>query len=178
MSDRNQQPNRPENLTRREFIRDGAVTAGIAVSVGAVGCRQEQAVKAPSPVQKTCGYSSDMKYRRLGKTDLWVSSVCMGGHWKRIETVAPKALKGDNWLGASLSDADFKKNRYDVVTRCMESGINYIDACTRSEVLAYAARLCGAAATRCSWAVPGTRRRCATRTSRRPQPCSGPWRKA
>ena len=55
----------------------------------------------------------------------------------------PRPCKGDNWLGASLNDEDFKKNRRDVVTRCIESGINYIDACTKSEVLTYAEALRG-----------------------------------
>ena len=142
MSDKHQQPNGPGNLTRRELMRDGAVAAaGIAIGVGAAGCQQEQPVQGPAAVQQTRSYNPDMKYRRLGKTGLWVSSVCMGGHWKRIETMAPKALQGDNWLGASLSDEDFKKNRRDVVTRAMESGINYIDACTKSEVLAYSEAL-------------------------------------
>jgi aryl-alcohol dehydrogenase-like predicted oxidoreductase len=67
----------------------------------------------------------------------------MGGHWKRIEKMTPSALQGDNWLGASLNDETFQKNRYDVVTRCMESGINHIDACTKEEVLTYAEALRG-----------------------------------
>jgi aryl-alcohol dehydrogenase-like predicted oxidoreductase len=57
--------------------------------------------------------------------------------------MVPGLFKGGNWLGADLNNADFKKNRYDVVTRCIESGINYIDACTREEVLAYAEALRG-----------------------------------
>ena len=67
----------------------------------------------------------------------------MGGHWKRIETMAPSAIKDGNWLAASLDDETFKKNRRDVVTRCIESGINYIDACTREEALTYAEALRG-----------------------------------
>jgi len=38
---------------------------------------------------------------------------------------------------------DFQKNRYDVVTRCIERGINYVDACCREEILAYAKALKG-----------------------------------
>jgi aryl-alcohol dehydrogenase-like predicted oxidoreductase len=144
MSTSSKRPCRHNDLTRRDFVRDGVATAaGIAVGIGAAGCQQEQAAKAPTDVQKTRSYNPDMKYRRLGKTGLWVSAVCMGGHWKRIETMAPKAVQGGNWLGASLTDDDFRKNRHDVVTRCMESGINYIDACTTSEVQTYAEALRG-----------------------------------
>jgi aryl-alcohol dehydrogenase-like predicted oxidoreductase len=140
MSDKSQQPDRPENLTRREFMRDGVVTAaGLAVGTGALACRPTQAQE----VNKTRSYNPDMQYRKLGKTGLWVSAVCMGGHWKRIEKMTPQALQGDNWLGASLSDEAFKKNRYDVITRCIESGINYIDACTKEEVVTYAEALRG-----------------------------------
>ncbi|MEN6578876.1 MAG: aldo/keto reductase [Phycisphaerales bacterium] len=140
MSSKSDQPYRHEDLTRREFVRDSVVTAaGIAAAVGALGNSKVHAQE----MAKTPSYNPGMKYRKLGKTGLWVSAVCMGGHWKRIETMAPKALQGDNWLGASLADEDFKKNRYDVVTRCMDSGINYIDACTTSEVQAYAEALRG-----------------------------------
>lgn len=144
MSTSSKRPCRHNDLTRRKFVRDGVVTAtGIAVGIEAAGCQQEQAAKAPNDVQKTRSYNPDMKYRRLGKTGLWVSAACLGGHWKRIETMAPKAVQGGNWLGAALTDDDFRKNRHDVVTRCMESGINYIDACTTSEVQAYAEALRG-----------------------------------
>ena len=36
MSSKSQQPEKPENLTRRDFMRDGATTAaGLAVGLGA-----------------------------------------------------------------------------------------------------------------------------------------------
>jgi aryl-alcohol dehydrogenase-like predicted oxidoreductase len=76
-----------------------------------------------------------MEYRRLGKTGLMVSSVCLGGHWKRIDTAVRS--EGVGWLSGSIEHPDFQKNRYDVVTRCIEVGINYIDACWSNEVIAY-----------------------------------------
>lgn len=130
----------PENLTRRQLMRDGATAAaGLAVGLGAAGSRPAPAAE----VAQTRSYNPNMEYRPLGKTGLWVSAVCMGGHWKRIEKMVPTALPGNNWLAASLDDDGFKKNRRDVVTRCIESGINYIDACTSQEVKTYAEALRG-----------------------------------
>jgi len=147
MSSKSQQPERPDNLTRRELVRDGAAAAaGLAVGMAATGCQKEQRAETPkavSAVRKTRSYNPEMEYRPLGKTGLWVSAVCMGGHWKRIEKMVPNAVKGDNWLGANIDDEGFKKNRRDVVTRCSEAGINYIDACTREEVITYAEALRG-----------------------------------
>jgi aryl-alcohol dehydrogenase-like predicted oxidoreductase len=84
-----------------------------------------------------------MEYRPLGKTGLWVSAVCLGGHWKRVDKMVPNLFKGRGWLSADLNNEGFIKNRRDVVTRCIESGINYIDACTWQECVTYARALQG-----------------------------------
>jgi predicted aldo/keto reductase-like oxidoreductase len=140
MSSKSQQPDKPDHLTRREFVRDGAAAAaGLAVGLGAIGSRQARAEDA----SKTRSYNPDMEYHRLGKTGLWVSAVCMGGHWKRVNKMVPSAFEGENFLGAKLDDEAFRKNRWDVVTRCIESGVNYLDACTKEEVKAYAEALRG-----------------------------------
>jgi aryl-alcohol dehydrogenase-like predicted oxidoreductase len=146
MSNKSQQPSRPDNLTRRELLRDGtAAAAGLAVGVAAAGCQNEQKTGTTkvAGVEKTRSYNPQMEYRRLGKTNLWVSAVCMGGHWKRVNKMVPSAFDGDNFLAAKLDDEAFKKNRRDVVTRCIESGINHIDACTKEEVVTYAEALRG-----------------------------------
>ena len=133
------QPEKKVGLTRRRFVRDGAAAAaGLAVGVSAVS---EAAKK--TDVRKTRSYNPDMKYRPLGKTGLWISQVCLGGHWKRVNKMAPNAFKGGNWLGANLKDEGFVKNRRDVVSQCIERGINYIDACTKQEVMTYAEALRG-----------------------------------
>jgi len=143
MSSKNQQPSKPEHLTRRDLLRDGTVAvAGLAVGTAATGV-QAGAAKVATDVTKTRSYNPRMEYRRLGKTNLWVSAVCMGGHWKRIEKAVPAAAKDDNWLGADIKNADFMNNRRDVVTRCIELGINHIDACTKEEVVTYAEALRG-----------------------------------
>jgi predicted aldo/keto reductase-like oxidoreductase len=70
-----------------------------------------------------------MEYRRLGKTGLMVSAVALGGHWKKL----PYAFGSE----------DFKKNRRDVISACIDCGINYVDACAGGEVVAYSEALRG-----------------------------------
>ncbi|MBN2270801.1 MAG: aldo/keto reductase [Sedimentisphaerales bacterium] len=134
-----QQPDKKAQLTRRQFVRDGAAAAaGLAVGINAAG-----AADGTTDVTKARSYNPQMKYRLLGKTGLWISQVCLGGHWKRVNVMAPSAFQGGDWLGANLKDEGFVKNRHDVVSRCIERGINYIDACTKQEVLTYAEALRG-----------------------------------
>jgi predicted aldo/keto reductase-like oxidoreductase len=72
-----------------------------------------------------------------------ISAVCLGGHWKRLNKVVPGVFKGRSWLGARLDSDGFKKNRREVVSACIDAGINYIDACTWQEVMAYSEALRG-----------------------------------
>jgi len=135
------QSGKANDLTRREFMRDGtAAAAGLAVGLGAAG---SNSAYAEGVVSKTRNYNPEMEYRRLGKTNIWVSAVCMGGHWKRVDKMVPGVFKGKGWLSADRDSSGFKKNRRDVVTRCIELGINYIDACTMQEILAYSEALRG-----------------------------------
>lgn len=128
-----------KNLTRRQFVRNGAAAAaGLTVGVNAAS---EAANR--TDVRKARSYNSQMKYRPLGKTGWWISQVCLGGHWKRVNMMAPNSFKGNSWLGANLDDEGFVKNRYDVVSQCIERGINYIDACTWQEVMTYSRALRG-----------------------------------
>jgi aryl-alcohol dehydrogenase-like predicted oxidoreductase len=61
-----------------------------------------------------------MEYRRLGKTNIMVSAVGLGGH-------------------ARSSDEE----RLEIVSRSLDAGINYIDACCRHEVVRDAKALKG-----------------------------------
>jgi aryl-alcohol dehydrogenase-like predicted oxidoreductase len=141
MEQKKEQSGKANDLTRRKFMRDGAAAAaGLAAGLGAAGCETTKVGKA---VEKARSYNPEMEYRRLGKTDLMISAVCLGGHWKRIDIMVPGVFKGKGWLTADLDSDGFKKNRRDVVTRCIESGINYIDACTWQEVMAYSEALRG-----------------------------------
>ena len=130
-------------LTRRQFVRDSAAgAAALAASVALpnivrVGNAEEL------DTASILSYNPDMEYRRCGRTGWMVSAVCLGGHWKRVNQMVPGLFEGESWLSAKLDNADFQKNRYDVVTRCIERGINYIDACTGAEIQAYSKALEG-----------------------------------
>ena len=130
-------------LTRRDFVASGAAVAAAA----AVGMQGTYTVAAGNPAccdtSKILNYNSDMEYRRCGKTNLMISAVCMGGHWKRIDKVLPKVRQGEGWMAASENSPEFDKNRHDVISRCIDRGINYIDACTGGEVMAYSRALKG-----------------------------------
>ncbi len=137
MDQEQQKARKAADLTRRDLMRSGAVAAA-GLAVGGM-----QNVYGDTDVTKTRSYNSNMKYRPLGKTGLWISEVCLGGHWKRVDKMVPGVFKQRSWLSADLNDAGFRKNRCDVVTRCIEHGINYIDACTMQEVVTYARALKG-----------------------------------
>ena len=123
-------------VTRREFVRESAAAAAAATALASASA-------APPDKRKILNYNPDMEYRPCGRTGTYSSAVSLGGHWKRIDKMIPGIFKGRGWLSADLDDRRFRKNRYDVVTRCIEVGINHIDACTIQEVKAYARALKG-----------------------------------
>jgi predicted aldo/keto reductase-like oxidoreductase len=131
-----------DKITRRKFIRDSAVTAG-ALSAGLAGTDIVRAGAGSGvDTRKILNYNPDMEYRRLGRTGLMISAAVLGGHWKRIV----KVIGGEEpagWMTSDINRKDFQKNRSDVVTRCIQRGINYVDACCREEILAYARALKG-----------------------------------
>ena len=95
-------------VSRRRFMRDGAIAAaGVAVGLGAASKNAKAA-----NTSKILNYNQNMEYRRQGKTNLMVSAVCLGGHSRSKQA-----------------------ERNDIVSRAIDVGINYIDACTRGEVI-------------------------------------------
>jgi len=116
-----------DQFTRREFV-ETTVAAGAAAALGTgiAGAAGQAPAAAPDP-KKTRSYNENMEYRRLGRTNLMLSAVSMGGHWKQM----PYRHGSD----------DFKKNRREVISACLDHGINYIDACWSGEVMAYAEAL-------------------------------------
>ena len=105
-----------KRVTRRQFMRDGAMTAaGVAVGLGinAAGAK-------PIDTSKIRNYNPNMEYRRQGKTNLMISAVCLGGHSRSNQA-----------------------ERNEIVGRAIDVGINYIDSCTKSEVIRDAKALKG-----------------------------------
>lgn len=99
-------------VTRREFLGDGAKTAaGAATGLGFAGQIVRAGETPAVDTSKILNYNQNMEYRRQGSMDLMVSAVCLGGH--------------------SRSSV---KDRTEIVSRCIDIGINYIDACTHGEV--------------------------------------------
>ena len=107
--DQNQRlASKTNDLTHQELIRDGAVAAaGLAVAIVAVGGESASA----DTRGKIRSYNPEMEYRRLGKTGLWVSAVCLRGHWKRVDKMVPGVFKSQKLLSADLDSDGFKKNR-------------------------------------------------------------------
>ena len=121
-------------LTRRRFVRDTA-TAAAAVAAGLPRAAQSDAAAI-------LNHNPDMEYRRCGRTELMISAVALGGHWKRVvQVIGGKEPSG--WMTTKIKRKDFQQNRHDVVTRCIQRGINYIDACCGEEILAYSRALQG-----------------------------------
>jgi len=111
-----------KEVTRRQFMRDGAaVAASVAVGLGAMAGQSTQAASRTTiDTSKILSYNPNMEYRRQGKTNAMVSVACLGGH--------------------SRSNVE---QRTEIVSRCIDAGINYIDACTRGEVIRDAKALKG-----------------------------------
>jgi len=132
-----------KDLNRREFIRNSAVAAGAVAAAGAGG-NFVAAATDQAAIKKTRSYNPDMEYRRLGSTGLWVSSVCLGGHWKRVGEVTKQPIPGVSIPRKNPgAEKVLRQNRYDVLTRCMERGINYVDSCTIAEISVYGPALKG-----------------------------------
>ncbi len=126
------------DVTRREFVRDTAIIAGAVAAAGAA-----TAGAAEADTSKIVNYNPNMEYRRCGKTGIMVSAVALGGHYKQIEKVLPPGFKTGGIWGPHMDDPALTKNRTDVVSRMIEAGINWIDACTIEEVRCHARALKG-----------------------------------
>jgi len=128
-------------ISRRQFVRDGSLAA-IAMAAGLNGTQTIRAGEATEEdAKKIRSYNPQMEYRRCGRTGFMVSAVALGGHWKRIDKFLGADRKG-GWIDND-KESGFNQNRRDVVTRCLERGINWVDACCIQEVKAYSKALKG-----------------------------------
>jgi predicted aldo/keto reductase-like oxidoreductase len=112
---------------------------GVALAASAALAEAQQ----DPAVRKTRSYNEQMEYRPLGQTGIWVSAVCMGGHWKRVDQVIG-GQPVDPYQSPDSTEADgFHKNRTEIVSCCIDHGINLVDACTGGEILTYSRALKG-----------------------------------
>ncbi|WP_347244103.1 aldo/keto reductase [Thermogutta sp.] len=109
-------------LNRREFVRI-TTTAATAAAAGLSAASGSANPTDRGDPTKTRSYNENMEYRRLGRTNLWLSAIGLGGHWKKIPY--------------EYNTPEFKKNRREVIAACLDHGINYVDACWDHEVIAY-----------------------------------------
>ena len=132
-------------VNRRDFVAGAAAVAAGAVT-GGFNISEAQK-KKDVPRRSILNFNENMDYRRLGKTNLMVSAVCLGGHWKRVgQMLATPIAQACGYCKAdmaNLNNPQFQQNRHAVVSRCIELGINYVDACTGEEVMAYGRALKG-----------------------------------
>ncbi len=131
-----------DKRTRRQFMKDSAV-AGAAVGAGmSLSCSTQPESAQKVETGKILNYNPDMEYRRCGRTGMMVSAVSLGGHWKRLVKIIGGS-EPEGWMTTAIDGSEFQKNRHEVVSRCIDRGINYVDACCREEILAYAKALKG-----------------------------------
>lgn len=94
-------------VTRRQFMHDGAIAAaGVTIGIGAATAAGKAVDTA-----KIRNYNPNMEYRRLGKTNFMVSAVGLGGHSRSNQ-----------------------EQRNDIVARCLDIGINFIDSTGSGEL--------------------------------------------
>jgi len=128
-----------KHITRREFIKESAMAAA-AISAGLILSPGQ--VHAKIDTRKILNYNPNMEYRRCGRTGMMISAAALGGHWKRVVKVIG-GTEPEGWMTMDIDRKDFQANRHEVVTRCIERGFNYVDACCREEILAYSKALKG-----------------------------------
>jgi len=119
-------------VTRRAFLREGSqAAAGVVIGSALAGGRAAAQTESAIDPAQVINYNPSMAYRRLGKTGLVLSEISFGGHWRNRD--------GGRYWGEFAEDqvpGDVGLNRTEVMSACMEAGINYLDITTPAECLA------------------------------------------
>ncbi len=126
-----------KEISRRRFLKDSSLI-GAGMFLAAAGPKPGEAKAVKVDASKIVNYNPKMGYRRLGKTNLMLSEISLGGHWRNRGG-------GRYWdrFGNDECPPDVAKNRTDVVSKCIECGINYLDITTRAECISYGIALKG-----------------------------------
>jgi diketogulonate reductase-like aldo/keto reductase len=133
-----------EAVSRRAFLRNSSLFAcGVAAGfVLSEGCTPEKRVESPG-VRADGPLSGPtrnprMGYRRLGRTGLMVSEIVLASHFS-------DPLIEPSWDRFTTGDvpAEVAKSRTEVVSRCIEHGINCVDVTCGRDALACGAALKG-----------------------------------
>lgn len=131
-----------KGISRRSLLGQtskAAIAAAIAGDALAAGERAASSRPAGGETaKKILNHNPKMKYRRLGKTGLMFSEISLGGHWRRRDG----GRVWDQFARDEVPD-DVAKNRIEVVSRSIDAGINYVEAITAAECLAYGVALKG-----------------------------------
>ncbi len=130
-----------DKLSRRTFMRNTSLIAAGTIGGALTGkARAGSCCAGPQPDSspKILNYNQNMHYRRLGKSGLMISEVSLGGHWKNRNA-------GRYWDHFANDEVpgDVAKNRTDVISTCIDVGINYLDITTAAECLSYGVALKG-----------------------------------
>ena len=131
-----------DRMTRREFVRDSALAATAAATSLGVARTIYANNSANERTDNILNYNAQMEYRLGGKSGLMLSAVGLGGHFKGIDKLLPKAsltARGE----IDTKSPDFERNRRNMVAHSIARGINYLDACSGAEVMVYAKALKG-----------------------------------
>jgi predicted aldo/keto reductase-like oxidoreductase len=126
-----------DKMERRAFLgRTAGMVTGTTLAASA-----DASVAADKPAadtSKILNYHPEMKYRRLGKTDMHLAEVSLGGHWRNRGG-------GGHWGRFAKDEVprDVAKNRTEVVSACIDAGINMVDITTAAECCSYGAALKG-----------------------------------
>jgi predicted aldo/keto reductase-like oxidoreductase len=125
-----------DRLSRRDFMRNTSLMAAGTIAGALVG--KTKAAVQPIDTSKILNFHQKMNYRRLGKTNLIISEVSLGGHWKNRDA-------GRYWGEFANEEVpdDVAKNRTEVVSACIDCGMNYLDITTAAECLCYGVALKG-----------------------------------